>query len=147
MSGHAPTSSESTLKYGSSAAPARPANITKLASNRIPESCANVVKGGAARRVVDQIRTTQQVERQVHGLREGNPQSGTGLHEIRPILALGVDGDVAVPMKLHRAEIVPGAGFRVGQTISVETAHAKRIHRSLRQPHVSIALPTGLHPA
>src|SRR5260370_42458646 len=97
MSGHAPTSSESTLKYGNSAAPARPANITKLASNRIPESCANVVKGGAARRVVDQIRTSQHVERQLHGFSEGNPQSGTVLNEIRPILPLGFDGDVAAP--------------------------------------------------
>src|SRR5260370_7543326 len=122
MSGHAPTSSESTLQDGSSAAPARPANITKLASNRIPESCANVVKGGAARRVVDQIRTTQQVERQVHGLREGNPQSGTGLHEIRPILALGVDGDVAVPMKFHRPETSPAPGSPLTQTNPLQPA-------------------------
>src|ERR1035437_2442950 len=109
-----------------------------LPSKRIPESGAKVVEGLAARWVRDQIRAAQQIKRQVHGLRQGNSQPGTGLHEIRPILALGVDGDVAVPVELHRAEIVSGAGLRVDQKIVIETAHEKRIQGGLGQPGATL---------
>src|ERR1035437_5073764 len=176
--GHAPASSESTLKYGRSAARATQAKTTKkarirtlpngrgsdaksrsaddtlratsvrewlLPGKRIPESGAKVVEGPAARWVVDQIRAAQQVERQVHGLRQGDPQSGPRLHEIRPILAFGVDGDVAVPVELNRAEIVAGSGLRVGQKIVIETAHVERIQGGLGQPRATLAMQPARH--
>src|ERR1035437_3850264 len=62
---------------------------TNLPCKRIPGTGAKDVKGPGARWVPDQIRAAQQVERQVHGLRQGNSQPGTGLDEIRPILAFG----------------------------------------------------------
>src|ERR1035441_3885041 len=99
--------------------------VGMLFGEGIPESGAEVVEGGAARGVVDQIGAAQQVEGQVHGLRHGNAQAGPGLHEIGPILAPGVEGEVAVPMKLHRAELVSGAGLRVEQKILIEAARSE----------------------
>src|ERR1039458_10633320 len=44
-----------------------------LSRNCIPESGAKVVEGRAARWVIDQITAAQPIERQVHGLRAGDP--------------------------------------------------------------------------
>src|ERR1019366_10706549 len=98
-----------------------------LAGEGIPASGAEVVEGGAARRVVDQILAAQRVEGQVHGLGEIEAEGGTGLDEMRPVLAFGIDSGVAVPVELQRAEIVSGARLRVEQEILIETADVERI--------------------
>src|ERR1035438_4818516 len=118
----------------------RSACATSLSGDGIPASSAKVVKGGAARRVVDQIFAAQRVEGQVHGLGEGDAESRTGLDEIRPILAFGVDGGVAVPVELHRTETVSGAGLRVEQEILIETADVERIQGGVGEPGASLAM-------
>src|ERR1017187_5903007 len=101
--------------------------VGMLFGEGIPESGAEVVEGGAARGVRDEIGAAQQVEGQVHGLRQGNAETGTGLDEIGPVLASGVDGDVAIPVELQRADLVAGAGLRVDQKVPIEAAHKERI--------------------
>src|ERR1017187_2044625 len=118
----------------------RSACATSLSGDGIPASSAKVVKGGAARRVVDQIFAAQRVEGQVHGLGEGDAESRTGLDEIRPILAFGVDGGVAVPVELHRTETVSGAGLRVEKEILIETADVERIQGGVGEPGASLAM-------
>src|ERR1019366_7257599 len=118
----------------------RSACATVLPGEGIPASGAEVVKGGAARGAVDQIFAAQRVEGQVHGLGEGDAEAGTGLDEIGPILAFGVEGGVAVPVELHRAESVAGAGLRVEQEILVETADVEGVPGGVGEPGATLAM-------
>src|SRR5271157_3477290 len=135
ISGHAPASSERTLKYGRSAACAGPRGhpartSVRLTSKRIPEPRAEIVEVRPPRIArVDQVGASQQVKRHVRRLwqpRACNSESRPCLAEIGPVLALVVDGQVGVPGKLATQRLgtkgVSETGLIVNQEIIAETA-------------------------
>src|SRR5205814_868705 len=84
-----------------------------LTCKRIPESGSQVGEDGAARRVIEQVTAAQGIEGQIGGLWKRESDSRTGFDEIGPVLALGVHGEIAVPVKLRPCELIAQARLRV----------------------------------
>src|SRR5579864_4607321 len=104
--GQGPGSSPATWKVnGAAAAERRPkaANIN-LMGERIPESGSEIEEVGAARiALVNQVSATQEIHGYQHGLRQSlemEPEAGTGLGIIGPILMQTIHGGVVVQIEL-----------------------------------------------
>src|ERR1051326_1045174 len=113
IAGHPPGSPPATWNVRVAAAQGSPAR-SRLVRKRIPDADPDIVEVGTVGvGLVHQVSPAQEVHGELQGI-QAKPDAGPGLHRIGPILALGVNRSVPVPIKLNAfAEPAASAILRI----------------------------------